>query len=165
MYGMMEDYIFTAIEYDAIILYLEGVGGMCVHTDPRDLNSPHAYNFSIECYNKFNKKYPEYEMDKKFVEEIIKKLSDESCYYYDVYSIFSCLASQLRLQKNGIASFYVNSEDLKQILNLLKINTLKFQNQLKICKLERGSDYSDGMYGYMMAEDSKIFRETGQKIL
>ena len=40
-----------AIYYNKVIDYLEGAGVYKINSDPRDVNSPHAFNFSIECYN------------------------------------------------------------------------------------------------------------------
>ena len=42
-----------AIYYNEVIDYLEGTGLYKICSDPRDRQSPHAFNFSIECYNKF----------------------------------------------------------------------------------------------------------------
>lgn len=60
-----------AIYYNKVIDYLEGVGVYKIRNDPRDVTSLHAFNFSIECYNKFAAKYPQFELDRLFVEEIL----------------------------------------------------------------------------------------------
>ena len=87
-----------AICYNKVIDYLEGNGVFIIHSDPRDVDSPHAFNFSIECYNKFAAKYPQFELDRLFVEEILSKLKSDKCNVYDVYYLFNCLAAQLRLE-------------------------------------------------------------------
>ena len=85
-----------AIHYNNVIDYLEGAGVYKINSDPRDVTSLHAFNFSIECYNKLAAKYPQFELDRRFSEEIISKLKSDECYVYDVYYLFNCLAAQLR---------------------------------------------------------------------
>ena len=41
-----------AIHYNEVIDYLEGTGLYKICSDPRDVTSLHAFNFSIECYDK-----------------------------------------------------------------------------------------------------------------
>ena len=109
-----------AIYYNKVIDYLEGAGVYKINSDPRDVNSPHAFNFSIECYNKFAAKYPQFELDRRFSEEIISKLKSDECNVYDVYYLFNCLAAQLRLEKNGIASFVVEKSKLDDLINQMR---------------------------------------------
>ena len=120
-----------AIHYNEVIDYLEGAGVYKNNSDPRDVNSPHAFNFSIECYNKFAAKYPQFELDRRFSEEIISKLKSDECNVYDVYYLFNCLAAQLKLEKNGIASFEVEKSKLDEICRLLRGKTLTLQDDLK----------------------------------
>ncbi len=154
-----------AIYYNKVIDYLEGNGVFIIHSDPRDVNSPHAFNFSIECYNKFAAKYPQFELDRLFVEEILSKLKSDKCSVYDVYYLFNCLAAQLRLEKNGIASFMVEDSKLDEICRLLREKTLVYQDGLKRCRDEKGEYYTDGMFGYMQSESSRVYHETGKRIL
>ena len=81
-----------AIYYNKVIDYLEGAGVYKINSDPRDVTSLHAFNFSIECYNKLAAKYPQFELDRRFSEEIISKLKSDECNVYDVYYLFNCLA-------------------------------------------------------------------------
>lgn len=154
-----------AIYYNKVIDYLEGNGVFIIHSDPRDVNSPHAFNFSIECYNKFAAKYPQFELDRLFVEEILSKLKSDKCSVYDVYYLFNCLAAQLRLEKNGIASFMVEDSKLDEICRLLREKTLVYQDGLKRCRDEKGEYYTDGMFGYMQSESNRVYHETGKRIL
>lgn len=154
-----------AIYYNKVIDYLEGNGVFIIHSDPRDVNSPHAFNFSIECYNKFAAKYPQFELDRLFVEEILSKLKSDKCSVYDVYYLFNCLAAQLRLEKNGIASFEVEKSKLDEICRLLREKTLVYQDGLKRCRDEKGEYYTDGMFGYMQSESNRVYHETGKRIL
>ena len=154
-----------AIYYNKVIDYLEGNGVFIIHSDPRDVNSPHAFNFSIECYNKFAAKYPQFELDRLFVEEILSKLKSDKCSVYDVYYLFNCLAAQLRLEKNDIASFMVEDSKLDEICRLLREKTLVYQDRLKRCRDEKGKYYTDGMFGYMQSESSRVYHETGKRIL
>lgn len=154
-----------AIDYNKVIEYLEGKGIYKVNSDPRDVNSPHAYNFSIECYNNVFKKEPQLQLDKLFVTEIITKLSSDKCNFFDVYCVFNCLISQLKLEKNGISSFKIGNEQLKNILILLNKQLLLQQENLKKCKSEKGFEYDNGMYGYIFDENDKFYGETGYKIL
>ena len=154
-----------AIYYNKVIDYLEGNGVFISHSDPRDVNSPHAFNFSIECYNKFAAKYPQFELDRLFVEEILSKLKSDKCSVYDVYYLFNCLAAQLRLEKNGIASFMVEDSKLDEICRLLREKTLVYQDRLKRCRDEKGEYYTDGMFGYMQSESNRVYHETGKRIL
>lgn len=154
-----------AIYYNKVIDYLEGNGVFIIHSDPRDVNSPHAFNFSIECYNKFAAKYPQFELDRLFVEEILSKLKSDKCSVYDVYYLFNCLAAQLRLEKNGIASFMVEDSKLDEICRLLREKTLVYQDRLKRCRDEKGEYYTDGMFGYMQSESNRVYHETGKRIL
>ena len=57
-----------AIYYNKVIDYLEGNGVFIIHSDPRDVTSLHAFNFSIECYNKFAANHPQLELDRRFSE-------------------------------------------------------------------------------------------------
>ena len=148
-----------------MIDYLEGNGVFIIHSDPRDVNSPHAFNFSIECYNKFAAKYPQFELDRLFVEEILSKLKSDKCSVYDVYYLFNCLAAQLRLENNGIASFMVEDSKLDEICRLLREKTLVYQDRLKRCRDEKGEYYTDGMFGYMQSESNRVYHETGKRIL
>ncbi len=154
-----------AIYYNKVIDYLEGNGVFIIHSDPRDVNSPHAFNFSIECYNKFAAKYPQFELDRLFVEEILSKLKSDKCSVYDVYYLFNCLAAQLRLENNGIASFMVEDSKLDEICRLLREKTLVYQDRLKRCRDEKGEYYTDGMFGYMQSESNRVYHETGKRIL
>lgn len=154
-----------AIYYNKVIDYLEGVGVYKIHSDPRDRQSPHAFNFSIECYNKLAAKCPQLELDRLFVEEILSKLKSDKCSVYDVYYLFNCLAAQLRLEKNGIASFEVEKSKLDEICRLLRGKTLTLQDDLKTCRDEKGEYYTDGMFGYMQSESNRVYHETGKRIL
>ena len=154
-----------AIYYNKVIDYLEGAGVFIIHSDPRDVTSPHAFNFSIECYNKFAAKYPQFELDRRFSEELISRLKSDKCYAYEVYYIFNCLVAQLRLEKNGIASFEVEKSKLDEICRLLKGKTLAFQDDLKTCHDKKGEYYTDGMFGYMQSESNRVYHETGKRIL
>lgn len=154
-----------AIYYNNVIDYLEGVGVYEINSDPRDVTSLHAFNFSIECYNKLAAKCPQLELDRLFVEEILSKLKSNECNVYDVYYLFNCLAAQLRLEKNGIASFVVEDSKLDEICQLLRGKTLVYQDRLKRCHDEKGKYYTDGMLGYMQSESNQVYRETGKRIL
>ena len=137
-------------------------------SDPRDVTSLHAFNFSIECYNKLAAKCPQLELDRLFVEEILSKLKSDKCNVYDVYDVyylFNCLAAQLRLEKNGIASFEVEKSKLDEICRLLRGKTLALQDDLKTCHDKKGEYYTDGMFGYMQSENSRVYHETGKRIL
>lgn len=154
-----------AIYYNEVIDYLEGTGLYKICSDPRDVTSLHAFNFSIECYNKLAAKYPQFELDRRFSEEIISKLKSDECNVYDVYYLFNCLAAQLRLEKNGIASFEVEKSKLDEICRLLRGKTLTLQDDLKTCRDEKGEYYTDGMFGYMQSESNRVYHETGKRIL
>ena len=154
-----------AIHYNKVIDYLEGAGVYKIHSDPRDVTSLHAFNFSIECYNKLAAKCPQLELDRLFVEEILSKLKSDKCNVYDVYYLFNCLAAQLRLEKNGIASFEVEKSKLDEICRLLRGKTLTLQDDLKTCRDEKGEYYTDGMFGYMQSESNRVYHETGKRIL
>ena len=154
-----------AIYYNNVIDYLEGVGVYEINSDPRDVTSLHAFNFSIECYNKLAAKCPQFELDRRFSEEIISKLKSNECNVYDVYYLFNCLAAQLRLEKNGIASFVVEDSKLDEICQLLRGKTLVYQDRLKRCRDEKGKYYKDGMFGYMQSESNRVYHETGKRIL
>ena len=154
-----------AIYYNKVIDYLEGAGVYKIHSDPRDRQSPHAFNFSIECYNKFAANHPQLELDRRFSEEIISKLKSDKCNVYDVYYLFNCLAAQLRLEKNGIASFEVEKTKLDETCRLLRGKTLALQDDLKTCHDKKGEYYTDGMFGYMQSESNRVYHETGKRIL
>lgn len=151
-----------AIYYNEVIDYLEGTGLYKICSDPRDRQSPHAFNFSIECYNKFAANHPQLELDRRFSEEIISKLKSDKC---NVYYLFNCLAAQLRLEKNGIASFEVEKSKLDEICRLLRGKTLTLQDDLKTCHDKKGEYYTDGMFGYMQSESNRVYHETGKRIL
>ena len=154
-----------AIYYNEVIDYLEGKGIYTICSDPRDRQSPHAFNFSMECYNKFAAKCPQLELDRRFSEELISRLKSDKCYVYEVYYIFNCLVAQLRLEKNGIASFEVEKSKPDEICRLLRGKTLTLQDDLKTCHDEKGSNYTDGMLGYMQSESNRVYHETGKRIL
>lgn len=154
-----------AIYYNKVIDYLEGNGVFIIHSDPRDVTSLHAFNFSIECYNKLAAKCPQLELDRRFSEEIISRLKSDECNVYDVYYLFNCLAAQLRLEKNGIASFEVEKSKLDEICRLLRGKTLTLQDDLKTCHDKKGEYYTDGMFGYMQSESNRVYHETGKRIL
>ena len=157
--------IVMAICFNNLIDYLEGVGIYEIHSNPGDVTSPHAINFSMECYNKYAARCPQLELDRRFSEELISRLKSDKCYVYDVYYLFNCLAAQLRLEKNGIASFVVEDSKLDEICQLLRGKTLVYQDRLKRCRDEKGEYYSDGMYGYMQSESNRVYHETGKRIL
>jgi len=154
-----------AIYYNEVIDYLEGTGLYKICSDPRDVTSLHAFNFSIECYNKLAAKCPQFELDRRFSEEIISKLKSDECNVYDVYYLFNCLAAQLRLEKNGIASFEVEKTKLDETCRLLRGKTLALQDDLKTCHDKKGEYYTDGMFGYMQSESNRVYHETGKRIL
>ena len=154
-----------AIYYNKVIDYLEGAGVYKIHSDPRDVTSLHAFNFSIECYNKLAAKCPQFELDRRFSEELISRLKSDKCYAYEVYYIFNCLVAQLRLEKNGIASFEVEKSKLDEICRLLRGKTLTLQDDLKTCHDKKGEYYTDGMFGYMQSESNRVYHETGKRIL
>ena len=154
-----------AIHYNEVIDYLEGAGVYKINSDPRDVTSLHAFNFSIECYNKLAAKCPQLELDRLFVEEILSKLKSDKCSVYDVYYLFNCLAAQLRLENNGIASFMVEDSKLDEICQLLRGKMLVYQDRLKRCRDEKGEYYTDGMFGYMQSESNRVYHETGKRIL
>ena len=160
-----EEKITIAFYYNKLIDYLEGVGVYKICSDPRDVASLHAFNFSMECYNKFAAKCPQLELDRRFSEELISRLKSDKCYVYEVYYIFNCLVAQLRLEKNGIASFEVEKSKLDEICRLLRGKTLTLQDDLKTCHDEKGSNYTDGMLGYMQSESNRVYHETGKRIL
>lgn len=99
------------------------------------------------------------------MEEILSKLKSDKCSVYDVYYLFNCLAAQLRLENNGIASFMVEDSKLDEICRLLREKTLVYQDRLKRCRDEKGEYYTDGMFGYMQSESSRVYHETGKRIL
>ena len=154
-----------AIYYNEVIDYLEGAGLYKICSDPRDVTSLHAFNFSIECYNKLAAKCPQFELDRRFSEEIISKLKSDECNVYDVYYLFNCLAAQLRLEKNGIASFEVEKSKLDEMCRLLRGKTLALKDDLKTCYDKKGEYYTDGMFGYMQSESNRVYHETGKRIL
>ena len=154
-----------AIYYNEVIDYLEGTGLYKICSDPRDVTSLHAFNFSIECYNKLAAKCPQLELDRRFSEEIISRLKSDECNVYDVYYLFNCLAAQLRLEKNGIASFEVEKSKLDEICRLLRGKTSALKDDLKTCYDKKGEYYTDGMFGYMQSESSRVYHETGKRIL
>ena len=160
-----EQKISIAIYYNVLIDYLEGVGVFKICSDPRDRQSLHAFNFSMECYNKFAAKCPQLELDRRFSEELILRLKSDKCYVYEVYYIFNCLVAQLRLEKNGIASFEVEKSKLDEICRLLRGKTLTLQDDLKTCHDKKGEYYTDGMFGYMQSESNRVYHETGKRIL
>ena len=160
-----EEKIRIAFCCNELIKYLEGVGVYEINSDPRDVNSHHAFNFSMECYNKYAAKYPQFELDRRFSEELISRLKSDKCYVYEVYYIFNCLVAQLRLEKNGIASFEVEKSKLDEICRLLRGKTLTLQDDLKTCHDEKGKNYPDGMLGYMQSESNRVYHETGKRIL
>ena len=160
-----EQKIMIAIYYNKLIDYLEGVGVYKICSDPRDRQSLHAFNFSMECYNKFAAKCPQLELDRRFSEELISRLKSDKCYVYEVYYIFNCLVAQLRLEKNGIASFEVEKSKLDEICRLLRGKTLTLQDDLKTCHDKKGEYYTDGMFGYMQSESNRVYHETGKRIL
>lgn len=155
----------TAISCKEVIDYLEGKGTYIVHSDPRDKWSLHAFDFSIECYNNFAAKNPQFGLDKLFVDEIISKLKSNNCGFCDIYSIFNCITAQLRLEKNNLSSFTIENSKLNEIFQLLREKALAFQTVLKKSKLWKGSDYADGMYGYMQDESNRVYNEVGRRIL
>ena len=157
--------IVMAICFNNLIDYLEGKGIYTICSDPRDRQSPHAFNFSIECYSKFAANHPQLELDRRFSEELISRLKSDKCYVYEVYYIFNCLVAQLRLEKNGIASFEVEKSKLDEICRLLRGKTLTLQDDLKTCHDEKGKNYPDGMLGYMQSESNRVYHETGKRIL
>lgn len=157
--------IVMAICFDNLIDYLEGVGIYKINSNPGDVTSPHAINFSMECYNKYAARCPQLELDRRFSEELISRLKSDKCYVYEVYYIFNCLVAQLRLEKNGIASFEVEKSKLDEICRLLRGKTLTLQDDLKTCHDEKGEYYSDGMFGYMQSESNRVYHETGKRIL
>ncbi len=160
-----EEKIRIAFCCNELIKYLEGVGVYEINSDPRDVNSHHAFNFSMECYNKYAARCPQLELDRRFSEELISRLKSDKCYVYETYYIFNCLVAQLRLEKNGIASFEVEKSKLDEICRLLREKTLVYQDRLKRCRDEKGEYYSDGMYGYMQSESNRVYHETGKRIL
>ena len=85
-----EQKIRMAIYYNSLIDYLEGVGVYKICSDPRDRQSLHAFNFSMECYNKYAARCPQLELDRRFSEELILRLKSDKCYVYEVYYIFNC---------------------------------------------------------------------------
>ena len=99
------------------------------------------------------------------MEEILSKLKSDKCSVYDVYYLFNCLAAQLRLENNGIASFMVEDSKLDEICRLLREKTLVYQDGLKRCRDEKGEYYTDGMFGYMQSESNRVYHETGKRIL
>ena len=157
--------IVMAICFNNLIDYLEGVGIYKINSNPGDVTSPHAINFSMECYNKYAARCPQLELDRRFSEELILRLKSDKCYVYEVYYIFNCLVAQLRLEKNGIASFEVEKSELDEICRLLREKTLVYQDRLKRCRDEKGEYYTDGMLGYMQSESSRVYHETGKRIL
>ena len=160
-----EEKITIAFCCNELIDYLEGVGVYKICSDPRDVTSLHAFNFSMECYNKYAAKCPQLELDRLFSEELISRLKSDNCYVYETYYIFNCLVAQLRLEKNGIASFVVEDSKLNEICQLLRGKTLVYQDRLKRCRDEKGANYTDGMFGYMQSESSRVYHETGKRIL
>lgn len=160
-----EQKITMAIYYNKLIDYLEGVGVFTIRSDPRDRQSLHAFNFSMECYNKYAARCPQLELDRRFSEELISRLKSDKCYVYETYYIFNCLVAQLRLEKNGIASFEVEKSKLDEICRLLREKTLVYQDRLKRCRDEKGEYYTDGMFGYMQSESNRVYHETGKRIL
>ena len=160
-----EEKIRIAFCCNELIKYLEGVGVYEINSDPRDVNSHHAFNFSMECYNKYAARCPQLELDRRFSEELISRLKSDKCYAYETYYIFNCLVAQLRLEKNGIASFEVEKSKLDEICQLLRGKTLTLQDDLKTCHDEKGKNYPDGMLGYMQSESNRVYHETGKRIL
>lgn len=155
----------SAITYKEIIDYLEGINTSKIYTDPRDMSSPHAYNFSLEVYNKYAKEHPELNLKELFEESLLERLNSEQCNFIDVYSIYCCIISQLRLQKSNRASFKVDDLKLNEIFKLLREKTLKFKEILDGSKWDRGKDYEGGAYEYMQLENEKISQEIGRRIL
>ena len=160
-----EQKIVMAICFNNLIDYLEGVGIYKINSNPGDVTSLHAFNFSMECYNKYAARCPQLELDKRFSEELISRLKSDECNVYDVYYLFNCLAAQLRLEKNGIASFAVEKSKLDEICQLLRGKTTAFQDKLKRCHDKKGEYYTDGMFGYMQSESNRVYHETGKRIL
>lgn len=160
-----EQKIKIAIYYNDVINYLEGTGVYKINSDPRDVTSPHNFNFSIECYNKLAAKCPQLKLDKLFVEEIISKLKSDNCNLYDVYYIFNCIIAQLRLEKNNLSSFTIENSKIEEMFQLLREKVLVYQDKLKRCKDKKGKYYTDGMYGYMQSESNRVYNEVGRRIL
>lgn len=157
--------LIMAICSNEVIKYLEGVGIYTIHSNPRDVMSPHNFNFSIECYNKFAATRPQLKLDQLFVEEIISRLKSDNCYVYEVYYIFNCIVAQLRLEKNNLSSFTIENSKLDEMFQLLRKKVLVYQDRLKRCKDEKGEYYTDGMYGYMQTESNRVYNEVGRRIL
>lgn len=154
-----------AIYYNKVIDYLEGNGVFIIYSDPRNVDSPHNFNFSVECYNKFAAKNPQLKLDELFAKEIISKLKSDNCNLYDIYYIFNCITAQLRLEKNNLSSFTIENSKLDEMFQLLREKVLAYQDKLKRCKDEKGEYYTDGMYGYMQTESNRVYNEVGRRIL
>jgi hypothetical protein len=154
-----------AIYYNKVINYLEGAGVYKINSDPRDVTSPHNFNFSIECYNKLAAKCPQLKLDQLFVEEIISKLKSNDCDLYDVYYIFNCIVAQLRLEKNNLSSFIIENSKLDEMFQILRKKVSALRDDLKRCKDKKGEYYTDGMYGYMQSESNRVYNEVGRRIL
>lgn len=157
--------LIMAICYNKVIDYLEGVGIYKINSNPKDVTSPHNFNFSMECYNKFAATRPQLKLDQLFVEEIISRLKSDKCYVYEVYYIFNCIVAQLRLEKNNLSSFTIENSKLNEMFQILREKVLALRDDLKSCKDEKGEYYTDGMYGYMQTESNRVYNEVGRRIL
>ena len=155
----------NCIKYNSVENYLLGKFTSYVREDPNSSHTHHAFDYAVKVYNEVNNERPKLGLSSKFVEILLEELSKENLGNVDVYSIFRCLLAQLRLEREGKASFNLSKENKEKLLRMIKEKIELMKEMLKQSKYAEGDLYEEGLYGYLNKAYSEYYNKTGNKII
>ncbi len=155
-----------AIKRGDLIRYIEALGAYKVLFPYNSIPTERPYyELSMEVYHDFHQKQPSLQLDKRFVQEIMQKLTGE-CGAYDVYGIYNAIRVQLMLEHQKLAAFTVDPQQMQEIIRLIQEKVDRFRAELKTMEIGvDGYGYCHNSYESLIYTERYFYTKTGRHIL
>lgn len=158
LYDNMDDLLkknlLTCLKHNKLEQYLFGIYMGCLPKNSMDMRSGHCFYTAQKVYNDLNKEYLVLELDKRYVNTVIKHLTEGN--FYDVDSVFESVKTQLLLEKEKKNSFNLDETALKKCYELIN-NILKKKRKYLEGFRNVNSDIPDGIYEYIQNNKDEVF--------
>ncbi len=153
--GILHERLQICLKENTLNAYLFGLASYFLWSDPRDSGSDHAFTNTMIVYHQYSKSHPELKLPKRYVQEVIKQLknSDYSAYY----KVYESLNSQITIEEQGWASFYIPQSQMQEILALLEEGLEKYKRYLERFSYQKGKRYQNGVYEYIQTTKDRLY--------